>query len=96
MTKILVIDDEEVVLDSCTQVLAGGDCQVLTAGNGADGLGRLEEAVVAYKEAIRLKPDFANAHANLAEVLSKAGRSEEAAAQAREAARLRAAGEARK
>jgi len=42
--KILVIDDEEVVLDSCTQVLAGGDCQVLTAGNGAEGLKRLEEA----------------------------------------------------
>ena len=42
--KILVIDDEEVVLDSCTQVLAGGDCQVLTAGNGAEGLKRLEES----------------------------------------------------
>jgi signal transduction histidine kinase len=35
---ILVIDDEEVVLDSCTQVLAGGDCQVTTASNGAQGL----------------------------------------------------------
>ena len=41
--KILVIDDEEVVLDSCTQVLAGGDCQVLTASNGAEGLKRLGE-----------------------------------------------------
>jgi signal transduction histidine kinase len=41
--KILVIDDEEVVLDSCTQVLGGPACQVLTAGNGADGLRRLEE-----------------------------------------------------
>ena len=36
--KILVIDDEEVVLDSCTQVLASGDCQVATASNGAQGL----------------------------------------------------------
>ena len=42
--KILVIDDEEVVLDSCTQVLAGGDCQVLTASNGAQGLQLLEES----------------------------------------------------
>jgi two-component system sensor histidine kinase/response regulator len=42
--KILVIDDEEVVLDSCTQVLAGGRCQVLTASNGAEGLKRLEES----------------------------------------------------
>jgi signal transduction histidine kinase len=41
--KILVIDDEEVVLDSCTDVLSGGDCQVLTAGNGAEGLKRLED-----------------------------------------------------
>ncbi len=41
--KILVIDDEEVVLDSCTQVLDGGDCRVTTANNGAEGLKRLEE-----------------------------------------------------
>jgi signal transduction histidine kinase len=40
---ILVIDDEEVVLDSCTEVLAGRECRVLTAGNGAEGLKRLEE-----------------------------------------------------
>jgi len=40
---ILVIDDEEVVLDACTQVLASGSCQVCTAGNGAEGLLRLEE-----------------------------------------------------
>ena len=41
--KILVIDDEEVVLDSCIQVLDGGDCRVATASNGAEGLKRLEE-----------------------------------------------------
>lgn len=42
--EILVIDDEEVVLDSCTDVLSSSACQVLTAGNGAEGLKRLEEA----------------------------------------------------
>jgi two-component system, sensor histidine kinase and response regulator len=42
--KILVIDDEEVVLDSCTQVLVGAGYQLLTAGNGADGLVRIDEA----------------------------------------------------
>lgn len=42
-SKILIIDDEEVVLDSCTQVLADGTCQVTTAGNGAQGLKLLEE-----------------------------------------------------
>jgi signal transduction histidine kinase len=40
--KILIIDDEEVVLDSCTAVLDGADCQVATANNGAEGLKRLE------------------------------------------------------
>jgi len=41
--KILVIDDEEVVLDSCTQILDGGDCRINTASNGAEGLKRLED-----------------------------------------------------
>ena len=41
--KVLVIDDEEVVLDSCTQVLASGDCQVTTAMNGTQGLKLVEE-----------------------------------------------------
>ncbi len=40
--KILVIDDEEVVLDSCISVLDGSDCRVTTAGNGAEGLQALE------------------------------------------------------
>ncbi|MDD3180371.1 MAG: hybrid sensor histidine kinase/response regulator [Opitutaceae bacterium] len=42
-SKILIIDDEEVVLDSCTQVLAGADCVVATAGNGVQGLKLMEE-----------------------------------------------------
>jgi signal transduction histidine kinase len=42
-SNILVIDDEEVVLDSCTQVLAGAECQVTTASNGAQGLKLVEE-----------------------------------------------------
>ena len=33
--KILIIDDEEVVLDSCTQILGGGDHELATANNGA-------------------------------------------------------------
>ncbi|MCX7722572.1 MAG: hybrid sensor histidine kinase/response regulator [Verrucomicrobiae bacterium] len=42
--KILVIDDEEVVLDSCTQVLSSPNCTVLTAGNGEQGLRLVDEA----------------------------------------------------
>jgi two-component system sensor histidine kinase/response regulator len=37
-SKILVIDDEEVVLDSCTQILKKSDFQVATAMNGDLGL----------------------------------------------------------
>lgn len=41
--KILVIDDEEVVLDSCTQVLSGPECKVITAYNGEQGLQLVDE-----------------------------------------------------
>jgi signal transduction histidine kinase len=41
--KILIIDDEEVVLDSCTEILAGSDYNVATAANGTEGLAILEE-----------------------------------------------------
>lgn len=36
--KLLIVDDEEVVLDSCTQILEGGDYQIATATDGARGL----------------------------------------------------------
>ena len=36
--KILIIDDEEVVLDSCTMILEGGDYQINTATDGELGL----------------------------------------------------------
>jgi signal transduction histidine kinase len=36
--KILIIDDEEVVLDSCTEILAGSGYKVATAANGSEGL----------------------------------------------------------
>lgn len=41
--KLLIIDDEEVILDSCTQILESGDYQIATAGNGMQGLKILEE-----------------------------------------------------
>lgn len=40
--KIVVIDDEEVVLDSCTQVLSGEGYAVATAQHGIDGLKLIE------------------------------------------------------
>jgi two-component system, sensor histidine kinase and response regulator len=36
--RILLIDDEEVVLDSCRAILEGSDCDVAAAAGGAEGL----------------------------------------------------------
>jgi len=41
--KILIIDDEEVILDSCTEILAGSDYILATASNGTEGLTILEK-----------------------------------------------------
>jgi signal transduction histidine kinase len=41
--KILIIDDEEIVLDSCTAILANGNYQLATAGDGTLGLKMLRE-----------------------------------------------------
>jgi signal transduction histidine kinase len=41
--KILIIDDEEVVLDSCLQILKGSQFQIQTASNGTLGLQMVEE-----------------------------------------------------
>ena len=41
--KVLIIDDEEIVLDSCADILAGEDVQIATALNGRLGLERVHE-----------------------------------------------------
>ena len=51
--------------------------------------GRLEEAIAHYAEAIRLKPDFAEAYCNLGNALNSAGRPSEAIPQFEQAVRLR-------
>jgi signal transduction histidine kinase len=43
MPKVLIIDDEEVVLDSCTQILAAGNFNVTTAPDGEAGLELVEK-----------------------------------------------------
>ena len=47
--KILIIDDEEIVRDSCIQILAKGNYKIVTAQNGEEGLEILES----------FKPDLA-------------------------------------
>ncbi|MCJ7432944.1 MAG: hybrid sensor histidine kinase/response regulator [Anaerolineales bacterium] len=42
-SKILIIDDEEVVLDSCAQILKGSSYQLKTANDGTHGLEMVQE-----------------------------------------------------
>jgi tetratricopeptide (TPR) repeat protein len=57
-------------------------------GNALRDLDRLDEAEESIREALRLKPGFANAHCNLGIVLDYLGRFEEAEASYRTALRL--------
>jgi len=41
--RILVVDDEEIVLKSCLRILAGGEFEVDTATSGPEALRRIEE-----------------------------------------------------
>ncbi len=43
LSKVLVIDDEEIVLDSCLQILSSGDYEIQTADNGLLGIRMVEE-----------------------------------------------------
>ena len=47
--------------------------------------GKLEEAIAEYRAAIRLKPDFAEAHCNLGNALTDQGKLDEAVAEYRAA-----------
>jgi protein O-GlcNAc transferase len=62
--------------------MPGGDqfnalCQ---QGNAHVAAGRLEQAVLVYEEALRLRPDFAPLHANLGHVLLSLGKMDDALA----------------
>ena len=52
-------------------------------------LGRLDEAEASYKQAIALKPDYAEAHSNLGHTLQELGRLDEAQASYKQAIALK-------
>ena len=54
------------------------------------GLGDLEQAVANYTRALRIKPDFAEAHNNLGDVLKSLGKPEEAVASYHRALQIKA------
>jgi tetratricopeptide (TPR) repeat protein len=57
-------------------------------GSALQDKGQLEEAIADYREALRLKPDYAIAHSNLGSALHHKGQLDEAIAELREALRL--------
>ena len=54
-------------------------------GNALKEQGKLDEAIAAYRQAIRVKPDFADAHSNLGLALQEQGKLDEAIAAYRQA-----------
>jgi len=58
-------------------------------GNTLQELGRLDEALASYNQAIALKPDYAEAHSNLGNTLHELGRLDEAEASCAQAIALK-------
>ena len=44
-SKILIIDDEEVVLDSCTRILGSKEYNITTATDGSKGVELVQELI---------------------------------------------------
>ena len=65
------------------------DVALLDLGVALDAQGRFEEALVPYREALRIAPERYQIHNNLGNILGILGRPEEALAEYREAVRLK-------
>ncbi len=61
----------------------------INLGNLLASRGRIDEAIVHYRQALDIKPDYAEAYKNLGDVLAKLHRFDEAIARYREALRLK-------
>jgi tetratricopeptide (TPR) repeat protein len=72
-----------------TQAEPGNDDAWFSLGFAYGNLGRNQEAITAYREALRLKPDFVEAWCNLGVAYRKLGRYPEAIEAYREALRLK-------
>ena len=57
-------------------------------GVAYDSIGRYQDAVEAYKQTIKIRPDFAEAHSNLGAVYGKVGRWEDAIESCKQAIRI--------
>jgi protein O-mannosyl-transferase len=83
------LSDEAIWRDTAARV-PGNDRARSNLGNALDDEGRTAEAMAQYEEVLRLKPDLAEAHSNLGNLLAKTpGRTPEAIAEYEAAVRLK-------
>ena len=81
---------DEAIWRDTVEKLPGNDRARSNLGNALDDEGRTAEAMAQYQEVLRLKPDLAEPHSNLGNLLMKIpGRVDEAVAQYDEAVRLK-------
>ncbi len=64
-------------------VTSGNWLAEMNLGVALDKLGRADEAIAHYREAVRIRPDYAEAHYNLGVDMARKGQAEEAIAQYR-------------
>ena len=69
--------------------VASGGSSLFNLGLAYGNAGQYEEAIASYKEAIRIKPDDADAHYNLGVTYGESGQYEEAIASYKEALRIK-------
>ncbi len=68
---------------------ANGDAsRANSVGMDFAGSGKIEEAAACFEEAVRLRPDYADAHYNLADALGRLGKRDEAIPHFREALKI--------
>ena len=80
--------DSEALFRHTTEITKGNYYGYNNLGNGLGKKGKIDEAIRAYQEAVRINPDFAQGRINLGLTLGQKGRSTEAIAQLREGLRL--------
>lgn len=80
--------DSETLFRHTVAVTKNNDVALVNLGVALDGQGRFDEALVPYREALRLAPERYQIHNNVGGVLDKMGQPEAALLEYREAVRL--------
>jgi protein O-mannosyl-transferase len=81
--------DSETLFRHVIKVTENNQVAHKVLGAALDAKGLTDEAIIQYREAIRLKPAYTDAHCDLGTALDKKGQTDEALSQFQEALRLR-------